>query len=81
MVCKHAQRLTACWAAQPHVRRVHSLAEEMLRLLEESGRSMRDLATDTREQQREWWRARLELDDRLAALLQALGSNWLSAWR
>lgn len=36
---------------------------------------------DTREQQREWWRARLELDDRLAVLLAHLGSSWLGPWR
>jgi hypothetical protein len=60
---------------------VHSLVEVMLCLLEESGRSMKDMVTDTREQQREWWRARLALDDRLAALLQSLDKSWLSCWR
>ena len=50
-------------------------------VLQGSAHSMRDLATDTREQQREWWRARLGLDDRLEALVHHLGSTWLGPWR
>lgn len=61
--------------------RHHPLAEDMLRLLEDSGRSMRELATDTKEQQREWWRERVALDECLAALLQSMGAEWLSGWR
>ena len=53
----------------------------MLRLLEDRGRSMRDLATDTKDQQREWWAARLALDSHLAALLGSLDSDWLGGWR
>ena len=37
---------------------VQSVLDEMASVLEDSGRSMRELATDTKEQQREWWRAR-----------------------
>lgn len=60
---------------------MHPLAGELLRLLEESGRSMRDMATDTRQQQREWWLARLTLDERLAALLASINRGWLGPWR
>ena len=37
---------------------VRGVLHEMHAVLEASGRSMRELATDTQEQQREWWRAR-----------------------
>eukprot|EP00887_Chlorella_sp_A99_P003555 scaffold7.g3555.t1 len=60
---------------------VWSALAEMEGILQGSARSMRELATDTREQQREWWRARLELDDRLAALLAHLDASWLGPWR
>ncbi|GAB4818181.1 hypothetical protein N2152v2_005227 [Parachlorella kessleri] len=60
---------------------LHRLVDILLRLLEESGQSMRELATDTREQQREWWRTRLALDSQLAALLRTLGEDWLGCWR
>lgn len=62
-------------------RAAHPLAADIHWLLEESGRSMREMATETREQQREWWHARLGLDDQLAALLQAMDSSWLGCWR
>ena len=37
---------------------VQSVLDEMQAVLDDSGRSMRELSTDTKEQQREWWRAR-----------------------
>jgi hypothetical protein len=39
-------------------RSVQSVLDEMAAVLADSGRSMRDMSTDTREQQREWWRVR-----------------------
>lgn len=60
---------------------VASVAAEMQRLLERSTQSMKDLKTDTKEQQREWWRARVELDDAVASLVQHLDSEWLGPWR
>ena len=39
-------------------RSVQSVLDEMAAVLADSGRSMRELATDTKEQQRDWWRAR-----------------------
>ncbi|PRW58029.1 Regulator of spindle pole body duplication [Chlorella sorokiniana] len=60
---------------------VQGVLEEMAGVLADSGRSMRELATDTKEQQREWWRARLALEDRLAALVRHLDSSWLGPWR
>ncbi len=41
-----------------HCCSVQSVLDEMAGLLADSGRSMRELATDTKEQQRDWWRAR-----------------------
>lgn len=37
---------------------VQSVLDEMAAVLVESGRSMRELSTETKEEQREWWRAR-----------------------
>lgn len=42
----------------PTCRSVQSVLDEMAGVLADSGRSMREMATDTKEQQREWWRAR-----------------------
>lgn len=41
-----------------HCLSVQSVLDEMAGVLADSGRSMRELATDTKEQQRDWWRAR-----------------------
>jgi len=60
---------------------VASAVHEMERVLEDSTHSMKKMATDTRDQQREWWRTRVELDDSLAALLQHLGEEWLGPWK
>jgi Peptidase family C50 len=60
---------------------VASAVHEMERVLEDSTHSMKSMATDTRDQQREWWRTRVELDDSLAALLQHLGEEWLGPWK
>jgi hypothetical protein len=60
---------------------VASAVHEMDRVLEDSTRSMKNMATETRDQQREWWRTRVELDDSLAALLQHLGEEWLGPWK
>ena len=40
------------------MRSVQSVLDEMAAVLAESGRSMREMSTETKEQQREWWRAR-----------------------
>lgn len=45
-------------AGSAAVSSVQSVVEEMAAVLQESGRSMREMSTETREQQREWWRAR-----------------------
>jgi len=37
---------------------VQSVLSEMAAVLEDSGRSMRELSTETKEHQREWWRTR-----------------------
>lgn len=37
---------------------MQSVLDEMQAVLADSGRSMRELSTDTKEEQREWWRAR-----------------------
>lgn len=60
---------------------VESAVHEMERVLEDSTHSMKHMATDTRDQQREWWRTRVGLDDSLAALLQHLGEEWLGPWK
>ena len=60
---------------------VASVLEEMDRILKSSARSMKDLATDTKEQQREWWRARVDIDDRLSYLLRHVDSSWLGPWK
>ncbi|KAL4433955.1 hypothetical protein ABPG75_000396 [Micractinium tetrahymenae] len=68
-------------ACRAVVSSVQSVLDEMAAVLADSGRSMRELSTETKEQQREWWRARLALDDRLAALTKHLDSSWLGPWR
>lgn len=60
---------------------VASAVHEMERVLADSTHSMKNMATETRDQQREWWRTRVELDDSLAALLQHLGGEWLGPWK
>jgi hypothetical protein len=48
-----------CWRCPCcPLRSLQSVLDEMAGVLEDSGRSMRELSTDTKEQQREWWRAR-----------------------
>jgi separase len=60
---------------------VQSAVAEMQGVLDRSARSMRELGTDTRDEQRAWWRARAGLDDALAALVQHLDDSWLGPWR
>ena len=60
---------------------VMSAIEEMEKILKSSTSTMKDLPTDTRDQQREWWRARVDIDDRLGALLNFLDSSWLGPWK
>jgi hypothetical protein len=52
--------LATCRPAPSHSqpRSVQSVLDEMAAVLADSGRSMREMQTDTREEQREWWRAR-----------------------
>ena len=37
--------------------------------------------SDIAAQRMHWWRQRLQLDQRMAALLRDLDSGWLGAWR
>ena len=59
-----------------------SLAAELSAILDDSAASMAgsaDLSTDKEKQG--WWRARIALDERLAALLARAGRDWLGPWR
>jgi hypothetical protein len=49
-------------------------------ILAKSKQSMHDMATETREEQRAWWKVRLELDDDMAGLVKKL-DTWMGDWR
>ena len=59
---------------------VASVVEEMHRILDQSTHSMKVMPTDTKEQQRAWWKVRVELDDALASLLHYMDGQWLGPW-
>ena len=60
---------------------VCSVLGEMASVLGASAHSMGGLDTETREQQRAWWVARVALDVRVAGLLAHLDARWLGPWR
>jgi hypothetical protein len=72
-------------AATPHAPRRRSpaaLVSGLEAILEDSAASMRGAAGLASEKDKAtWWRTRLALDERLAALLQHAGRDWLGPWR
>jgi hypothetical protein len=59
-----------------------ALVAELNAILEESAASMRGAAElASGKDKAAWWRTRLALDERLAALLQRAGRGWLGPWR
>lgn len=57
------------------------LINEMESILDRSTRSMKDMKTDTRDQQRAWWKERVHINDDLSNMLRHVDEAWLGAWR
>jgi len=60
---------------------VESVLEEFDRILTDSGDSMKNMSVETKEEQRAWWRRRMELDDALGCLVQFVDDAWLGPWK
>ena len=60
---------------------VESVLEEFDRILAESGDSMKNMSVETKEEQRAWWRRRMELDDALGCLVRFVDDAWLGPWK
>jgi len=59
-----------------------ALAAELTSILQDSAASMSGSAAFTTEGEKAaWWRTRIRLDERLAALLRHAGRDWLGPWR
>jgi hypothetical protein len=57
----------------------HALAE-LDALMEESTYSMKSMPTSTRQEQREWWKCRLRLDDGMERLMARVQRRWFGPW-
>ena len=59
-----------------------SALEEFNSIMTDSASSMKaDAPLVTSAEKTAWWRKRLELDQRMAALLQHLDEDWLGPWK
>lgn len=53
---------------------------ELDALMEESTYSMKSMPTSTRQEQREWWKCRLRLDDGMERLMARVQRRWFGPW-
>lgn len=59
---------------------VNDALDELDALMEESTYSMKSMPTSTRQEQREWWKCRLRLDDGMERLMARVQRRWFGPW-
>lgn len=72
---------TSSFSSSSSTSAVESVLVEFDRILLDSGDSMKNMSVETKEEQRAWWRRRMELDDALGCLVQFVDDAWLGPWK
>ena len=86
--CHHCEHVSAIFIYSVPAKLAHllqaraSALEEFDSIMTDSASSMKaDAPLVTSADKTAWWRKRLELDQRMAALLQHLDEDWLGPWK